>query len=158
MEDFMSRVHVEATGVIPAPVAEVYSILSDYRNEHPHILPQAYFTNLQVDRGGVGAGTAFRVTVRVMGIAQHYRMVVSEPDPGHVLTETDVDTGLATTFTLAPQDDGRQTRVHIATEWDTRPGLAGFFEKLTTPMVMKGIYAQQLRQFADYARNRGQTH
>ncbi len=69
-----------------APADRVYAIIADYRNGHPHILPKQ-FRNLTVEQGGVGAGTIIRFEVRVFGQTQHFRAVVSEPEPGRVLVE-----------------------------------------------------------------------
>ncbi len=81
-------------------------------------------------------------------------MTVSEPEPGRVLAETDTATGLVTTFTLTPEDSGRQTRVRIATDWTTQPGVAGLIEKWTTPPVMQRIYHTQLRQLAAFLQDK----
>jgi hypothetical protein len=43
----MSRVHVEVSAVIHTRPTEVYDVLADYREEHPHILPKMYFTRVQ---------------------------------------------------------------------------------------------------------------
>jgi len=53
----MRRAHAEASALIDAPAAEIYAVLTDYGNAHPHILPKPYFTKLAVEQGGIGAGT-----------------------------------------------------------------------------------------------------
>ena len=82
------RVSVSAR--IPAPSGRIYGIIADYRNGHPHILPPA-FSNLEVEQGGVGAGTIIRFNVRALGRTQLFRSVVTEPEPGRVLVETNVE-------------------------------------------------------------------
>jgi hypothetical protein len=54
--------------VVDAPAEVVYRCLADYRAHHRPggFLPPA-FTDLQVLRGGVGAGTVFRFTLRAAG-------------------------------------------------------------------------------------------
>jgi hypothetical protein len=52
---------------IPAPPARLYSIIADYRAGHPHILPERFFPGLEVERGGVGAGTVIGFTIAVAG-------------------------------------------------------------------------------------------
>ena len=55
---------------VPAPPAEVYAILADYTEGHPHILPSAYFRNIEVEEGGVGAGTRIRFEMTVLGTSR----------------------------------------------------------------------------------------
>ena len=65
---------------------------------HPWIMPPSRFSDLGVETGGVGAGTVFHITLRVLGRRQRLHMAVTEPRPGTELTETDLDTGALTTF------------------------------------------------------------
>lgn len=126
----------------------VYTLLADYRQGHPRILPPAYFTGLEVERGGIGAGTVFRVQMRAMGQTATYHMEVSEPAPGRVLVETDAAAGVVTTFTVTPVDGGQRARLSIATEWAPKGGLPGLIERLVTPPVARHIYRAELRQAA----------
>ena len=71
----MSSVNVAVSAIVNAPATVVYSILADYRNHHPNILPKAYFTGLEVEEGGTGEGTVFRSGMQVMGQAQSFRML-----------------------------------------------------------------------------------
>ena len=50
----MSKVYIEVEGVIDAPAQEVYDIIADYENGHPHILPKEHFSDLTVEEGGKG--------------------------------------------------------------------------------------------------------
>ncbi|MCW5881840.1 MAG: SRPBCC family protein [Anaerolineae bacterium] len=142
----MSQAHAEASAIVNAPPSVVYATLADYRTGHPQALPKPTFSDLTIEQGGQGAGTVFRVTVTVLGTATKYHMRVAEPQPGRVLAETDLTTGLTTTFTVDPIDGGQRSRVTIATDWTSRGGLAGYGERLLTPFFMQRIYAQQLRQ------------
>lgn len=128
----MPRGHAEATAIIAAPPEVIYAILADYRTGHPQIVPKPYFTKLEVEQGGVGAGTVIRMHMRVVGreiVSQH---VISEPEPGRVLVETDLHTDMATTFTLTPLEDGQRAQLQIVTEWEARAGLLGWLEKVVT--------------------------
>ncbi len=145
----MSQAHAEASAIVDAPPSVVYATLADYRTGHPQVLPKPAFSDLVVEQGGQGAGTEFRVTVTVLGTTTEYHMRVAEPQPGRVLSETDLVTGLTTTFTVDPIDDGQRSRVTIATDWTSRGGLPGYAERLLTPFFMQRIYAQQLRQMDD---------
>lgn len=150
----MSQIHVEASRVVDARPETIYAILSDYRVGHPAILPEPYFGELNVLQGGQGAGTVVETTVTVMGIKQHYHLVVSEPQPGRVLMETDDAVGVTTTFTVEPVGNGSQTRVTIASDSRLSPGFKGFMERLMNPSVMHRIYNAELEKLAVYVRGR----
>jgi hypothetical protein len=141
-------IHFEAEGLVNASAGTVWDILTDYRNGHPRILPPA-FSDFVVESGGKGAGTVMRFTFHGAGTTRHFHQVVSEPEAGRVLVETDLNGPAHTTFTLTPLDDGRQTRVHIATDQTTDPGIAGALARLLTPLVtptMRRIYQDELQR------------
>ena len=146
----MKQILVEASHVIPAEAETIYGVLADYREGHPAILPQPYFRELVVEKGGRGAGTVVRVHMEVLGVEQHYRMLVSEPEPGRVLVEHDPEAGVTTTFTVAPLNGGERSLVTIATASRPNPGLRGVIERLVNPPVARRIYKQELRQLAEY--------
>src|SRR5207342_2749426 len=102
----MSIVRAESTAVIRAPARAVYRLIADYRESHPRFLPKRYFPLLEVERGGVGAGTVIRFQVRTLGTIREIRAAISEPAPGQVLVETDVATGARTTFSVTPEGPG----------------------------------------------------
>jgi hypothetical protein len=151
----MSRIHVAVSATIDAAPALLYDIVADYRHSHPHILPQAYFTGLEVEEGGYGAGTIVRVHMRVLGAEQKFRMRISEPEPGRVLAETDMASGMVTTFTIQPTANQQQAVVTIATTSETQGGVRGLMERLFNPPLMRRIYRQELRNLAEYARRQG---
>ena len=146
-------VQIEVSGVVDARSELIWDILTDYQNKHPHILPKQYFTELFVEKGGKGAGTEIRVAMKVMGAKRVFYMVVSEPEPGRVMVETDKATGQETTFTVYPLAEGNQSRVTITTGFQPGAGLTGFFEKLFTTPVIKRIFKKQLQQLASYAKS-----
>lgn len=154
----MSQIHAEASDIIDARPEEVYAILVDYHEgHHPAILPQPYFTELAIEKGGKGAGTVIRVRMKVFGVERTYHLEVSEPEPGRVLVEADKDAGVTTTFTVEPVNDGRQTRVTIATDLTASPGFTGFMEKIVNPPISRHIYKKELRQLAAYVRSKGMS-
>ena len=140
---------VSAERTINAPAGAVYGYIADMRGHHPHFLPPA-FSDFQVESGGVGEGTITRFTLTAGGRTRQYRMKVAEPEPGHVLTESDTGSSAVTTFTVTPQDG--QSVVQIATTWEGAGGIGGFFERLFAPRVMRGIYADELGRLDAYAR------
>lgn len=146
----MAQLFASVTYRFNAPAAKVYSILADYRNHHPHILPPKYFAGLKVLEGGRGAGTIFRATMRVLGKKTDFRMLVTEPQPGRMLAEIDLDNELITTFTVRPKGENR-TEVEISTRWTGKRGLAGVMERLFIPALLERIYRQELYQLEKYA-------
>ncbi len=148
----MSNIQVEVTEAIDAPPARVYAIIADYRNHHPHILPKPYFVKLEITKGGQGAGTEFVADMNIYGSKRTFRMTVSEPEPGRVIAETDAKLGTHTTFTVDPLEDGTKSKVTIATTSRTSAGLGSWLERLTTPMIMRKIYREELQQLNTYAK------
>lgn len=149
----MARLRVEVPGEIPANAADVYNLLADYREGHPRILPPEHFRDLVVEEGGRGEGTVFRIVTVAGGVEKPYRMAVSEPEPGRVLAEQDMDSSLLTTFVVDPLGADR-ARLTIATEWDASRGLAGLFERFAYPPAMRSIYRKEIRRIADFLRER----
>ena len=141
---------VTASTEIDAPAELVYRTLADYREGHPSILPKPYFLSLEVERGGFGEGTIINFQTRVLGNTKSFRSEITEPQPGSVLVETNIE-GLAgkTTFTVEPLDGGSRSIVTIATDGKTqRGGALGVVERLITKMVMRRIYKTELDQIA----------
>lgn len=145
----MAEIQVAAERVIDGPADRVYGYLADYRQHHPRILP-ANFSDLVVERGGVGAGTVFRFRSTAGGRTRDFHMEVSEPQPGRVLVERDLDSSLITTFTVTPE--GERCRVRIETRWQGAGGIGGLFERLFAPRVLRRIYADELERLNAYAR------
>ena len=143
----MGMIRVAANRRIDAPVDRVYRYIADYRTHHPAFLPPA-FSNFAVEEGGVGAGTVIHFTLRAGGKTQTFRQRVSEPDPGRVLTETTIGTQNATSFRVNPEGTG--SRVEIVTEYEGAEGLRGIAERLLAPLVLRRIYADELRRLDRY--------
>jgi hypothetical protein len=141
---------VAVSSVIDARPEDVYDLLADYHQGHPTILPRKYFTDLAVEQGGRGSDTVIRVTMRAFGMKRTLRMTVAEPEPGRVLTETDVESSVITRFTVSPVDGGK-THLEIATDW-RKPGIAGAIERKLNPRVARRIYRQELELIAGHFR------
>jgi hypothetical protein len=149
----MTKVRASASAVVGALPAVVYEILSDYREGHPSILPARYFTGLEVERGGRGAGTIIRFGMKVAGSTNEARAEVSEPEPGRVLVERVLDEkGIVTSFTVDPHSDG-ESRVTIDTQWPAR-GAVGLIERIVVAPMLKRIYVAELAQLDRVARSR----
>ena len=115
----------------------------------PHILPQQFFTGLTVEEGGKGAGTVLRAEMNVYGSKSSFRQRVAEPEPGRVLTESNIDDDLVTTFTFDPLDGGK-CRLTIATDYSAGSALAAWIHRLTRLPIMRRIYKAELEQINSY--------
>ena len=146
----MGMVEVTAERTIEAPAEAVYGYLADLKEHHPRFLPPA-FTDFEVESGGVGAGTVARFKVTAGGRTRQYRMTVAEPEPGRVITESDTNSSLVTTFRVDPM--GASARVTISTAWRGAGGVGGFFEKMFAPKAMRAIYLDELERLNAYARS-----
>ncbi len=146
----MGTIHVTAERTVDASAETVYGCLADMRH-HPRFLPPA-FSDFEIESGGVGAGTITRFKVTAGGRSREYRMQVAEPEPGRVLSESDTNSSLVTTFTVTPEN--RASRVVISTSWDGASGIGGFFERLFAPRAMRGIYADELERLNTYLSGR----
>jgi hypothetical protein len=145
----MPRIEASASALIPAPAPIVYGIIADYEEGHPAILPRRVFQNLTVVEGGTGAGTRIAFRVRSWGATRDVRARITEPEPGRRLVET-LEDGTETAFTVAPEADGRSSRVTIATSYQ-RPGLRGRLEGLLAPRFLRAVYSAELRTLAEVA-------
>jgi hypothetical protein len=149
----VAEIRVAAERVIAAPAGRLYQYLADYQQHHPRILPPA-FSDLRVEAGGVGAGTVLSFRITAGGRTRAYRVQVAEPEPGRVLTESDLGSSLVTTFTVSPEGDSA-SRVRIVSRWQGAGGIGGFFERLFAPRVLRRLYADELARLDAYARQQG---
>ena len=148
----MAQIHVTAEQVIRAPAERVYHYLANYRDHHPRFLPPA-FSDFQVEQGGVGAGTVIRFRVTLGGSTKSYQQQVTEPVPGRVLVESDIEGSTATTFTITPEGD--HCRLRIDTTWQAG-GIRGFVERLIAPRMLRSLYADELARLDRYAQEHAQ--
>ncbi len=144
----MGRIVVVEEGLVGAPAELTYGLIADDAH-HRRFLPDG-ISDFEVVEGGKGAGTVHRFKVTAGGRARVYLMRVDEPEPGRVITETDANSSLVTTFTVTPADEG--CRVRIETQWDGAGGIGGFFERTFAPRVMRKLYADELARLDAYAR------
>jgi hypothetical protein len=142
---------ISAAAIIPARRERVYSLIANYHEGHPRILPKE-FSNLVVEQGGVGAGTVIRFQMSVLGKKQTFRAAITEPEPGRVLVETDLDTnGAVTTFTVNPGHAPADSNVSISTELPVRSGLLGALERRLSTLLLRPIYKKELENLARVA-------
>ncbi len=139
-----------ASALIQAPAQDVYNVIADYHDGHPKILPKPPFVSLDVEEGGIGAGTVIQVGMRILGQSQSFQAVITEPEPGRVLVETN-DTGYVTTFTVDPRADGQQAYVTIATEMTKSSGVLSTLERWFVTWLLRPVYVKELGQLEEIA-------
>lgn len=155
----MGQIQAKAVDKLDARPEDVYATIADYHEGHPSILPKKNLYDLRVEQGGQGAGTIIRFKARLLGIEQSFHHRVSEPEPGRVLVEQDIDAAqnVTTTFTVTPLDDGKRSQVEICTTMNASPGLKGLIERLVLPMANPPIYRQELKLLEAVAQQRARS-
>jgi hypothetical protein len=151
----MGQIIVKAEADLEASSTEVYATIADYRQRHPNILPKELY-DLQVEQGGYGAGTIFRFKMRMLGMVQSFYQRVSEPEPGRVLVEQDIDSPqqVTTTFRVTPLEQGQKSHVEISTTMRSSPGVQGLIERILVPMINTRIYQKELKLLEGVAQRR----
>jgi hypothetical protein len=146
--------HFEASAVIDAQPEEVYSVIANYHEGHPYIVPQEFMRGMEVESGGYGAGTVIRYHTRAFGMERPGSAVVSEPEPGHVLVETNSPSTIVTTFTVTPLDEGQRTHVTIASDWQPSTSIVGKLEQAMYPYIMRRWYPKELKLLAEVVKSK----
>lgn len=154
----MGQISARAVSVLAARPEDVYETIADYHDGHPSILPRENLYDLQVEQGGRGEGTIIRFKARILGAEQAFHHRVSEPEPGRVLVEQDIEArqNVTTTFTVTPLDEGRNSQVEIKTTMNPSPGLRGLLERLIVPMANPPIYRKELKLLEVVAQQRAE--
>ena len=151
MENKPERHTISASAIIPARRERVYSLIANYNDGHPRILPKQ-FTSLIVEQGGIGAGTIILFEMSFFGRKQPFRAAITEPEPGRVLVESYLDNnGAVTTFTIDPGSAPADSRVTISTELPVRAGFLGRIERALTTLLLRPIYVKELENLARVA-------
>ena len=133
-----------ATKILNAPADVIYNILADYRTMHWLILPKQYYLSLDVEEGGIGVGTIVNFEMSILGETQSFRSLVTEPEPGRRLVETDLESQTPTLFYVLPITNGEQTRVTISTELKGKSPVEGWIAS----MILQKIYREELELLA----------
>lgn len=136
-----------ASRIINAPAELIYRIIADYRNEHPHILPKPYFLSMDVEEGGYGAGTIVNFEMRFLGQRLAFHALITEPEPGRLLVERDLRSGIPTAFHVIPTGNKDESRVTISTELKGINPIQGFVAK----MMLQRVYREELELLAKAA-------
>jgi len=154
----MGQISVKATAILNARAEDVYVSIADYRHGHPNIIPAA-FSDLQVEQGGYGEGTIIRFKTKVLGVEQAFYQRVSEPEPGRVIVEQDIDSAqnFITTFVVNPVEDDQKSLVEISTTLNTSPGLTGIIERIVILMINPRLYRKELQLLEAFAQRQGKS-
>jgi hypothetical protein len=142
------KTHISAQRLIDAPAEVLYHCIADYVEHHRSegFLPPE-FSDLEVLRGGVGAGTEIRWVINAGGRRRTVTATISEPVPGRRLVEN--GSGIETTFMVEPTSRG--TWVRFDTTIDDG-GLQGVLTRLFAARLFGPVYEEELRRLEDYAR------
>ena len=138
----MSEVVATAERTVRAPVEQVLTALADYAGTRPRLLPEQ-FSDYRVEAGGQGAGT--RVHWRFAATSKRVReqlLTVTQPS-ADTLVESDANSSMVTTWTVAPADGGAST-VRVRTTWTGATGIGGFFERTFAPKGLRRVYEEML--------------
>ncbi len=155
----MGQITARAAAILNAQPADVYATIADYQHGHPNILPKESFYNLTVEQGGYGAGTVIRFTMNALGTELPFYQRVSEPEPGRVLVEQDIDSPqhVVTTFTVSPVEH-EKARVEITTTMNTSPGFKGLMERIIVPILNPSVYRKELKLLEAFAQKKATTN
>jgi hypothetical protein len=127
-----------------APPHRVYDTIANYRTGHPRILPKE-FSGLIVEQGGVGDGTVIRYEITVYGRTTTIRAEITEPEPGRVLMERNIEGNDAcSTFLIEPGATASESIATIYTEMSVRHGLAGTIEGFLIRRVLTRLFEEEL--------------
>lgn len=128
---------------IAAAPERLYALIADYHVGHPSILPRQ-FSNLVVEKGGVGAGTLIRFDMRLLGRTRTCRASITEPRPGRVLVERDLDGRTVTTFRVDPGPTGHESDVTIETQFTAWRGPFGILQGALLKRLITPLYEKEL--------------
>jgi hypothetical protein len=137
----MFRTDLSAQRLLDAPADVVYRCIADYERHHRPggFLPTA-FSDFQIERGGVGAGTIMSFTVTLAGRSRRMTHEVSEPEPGRVLVE-----GGSRERTRFIVDPIGLTQCQVTIETTiVAGGLDGLLTKLLGARLMQPLYQDEL--------------
>ena len=148
----MEQHSFSVSAIVDAPAAKVYGLVADYQHGHWLIVPKRYFVSMEVEKGGVGAGTVINFKMKLMGSVQSFQSVITEPEPGRVLVESEMKRGAVTTFRVEPREDRNQCLVTISTATPVPDGPMGKLQGWMTQQLLQPVYVKELAQLEAVAR------
>ncbi len=142
----MAQVEATTERIVAAEPERVYDALADYSGTRGRLLP-GQFSEYEVREGGTGEGTV--VHWRLQATSKRVRdclLDVTAPEAGR-LVESDRNSSMVTTWSVAPAGDGR-SKVVATTTWQGATGIGGFFERTFAPKGLGRIYDDILARLA----------
>ncbi|HEY7413721.1 MAG TPA: hypothetical protein VH593_00900, partial [Ktedonobacteraceae bacterium] len=93
---------------------------------------------------------------RFLGVEQSLRHHVSEPEPGRVLVEQDIESAQdeSNVFTVTPLEEGRKSHVEILVTMNASPGLKGLIERIVIPSLFPPVLRKELKLLEGVAQER----
>ena len=148
----MVRFTVKSSCVINAPAKDVYSVLADYNNGHPKIMPKNFCEGLRVVKGtGIGENTRIEVRFNIYGQRETLIMDISEPEPGRILQEIDTKAVNITRFIVDPIDQ-ESSRVTIQTKVMKQTGIppGPYLDMIIKEIVLKRVFKAELETLNNF--------
>lgn len=140
----MGQVSASSSVEVAAAPEAALAAVADYQTVRPRILTEQY-SDYSVLAGGQGAGTV--VAWSLKATEKRTRNVKATITvAGDTVTETDENSSMVTTWTVAPHGTG--STVTTTTTWKGAGGIGGFFEKTFAPLGLKKIQAGVLANLA----------
>jgi len=139
----VGKVTARASRQVDAPPERVAAFLRDYRAGRARILTDNY-SAYRVEAGGDGAGTVVAYHFAAGRRERDYRLRVEESEGS--LRERDELSSFVSTWTVTQAGAG--SSVTLEGSWDGASGIAGIFEGLFAPLVLRRTYGQVLSRLA----------
>ncbi|SDC58874.1 SRPBCC family protein [Rhodococcus tukisamuensis] len=140
----MGQVSASSSVEVTATPEQVLAALADYETVRPRILTEQYL-DYRVLEGGQGAGTVAQWTLKATE-KRSRDIKATVAVAGNTVTETDANSSLVTTWTVAPSGSG--TTVTTTTAWKGAGGVGGFFERTFAPLGLRKIQGAVLANLA----------
>ncbi|QNG21010.1 SRPBCC family protein [Rhodococcus triatomae] len=140
----MGQVSASSSITVAASPQDAVAAIADYATVRPKILSDHY-SGYRVIEGGQGTGTVVEWALKATEKrTRNVRATITATDD--TVTETDGNSSMVTTWTVAPADGG--STVTTTTSWTGAGGIGGFFEKTFAPIGLRKIQEQVLANLA----------
>ena len=87
----------------------------------------------------------------LLGRTSTCHSLITEPEPGRVMVETETISKTVTTFTVDPGAVSGRSRVTIACAFQGRYGIFGVIERWVVTRLMTPVLAEEIRLLEEYA-------
>lgn len=135
------NVYAWVEGRVHAAPHQILAHLRDYLSSSAQAQPKGYFKDIEVEEGGIGAGTIYHATIALHGIIINRLVAVSEPER-NVIVETDLYTSIRTSFTM--RESFGATYLRISTELPVETSIAPVSTPLPSEALIRRINLAEL--------------